>query len=110
MVPTDGTARVLVLATRVEHGDHHEIGVGVAPPTGFDSGRLCRIGRPPQKPEIAESRGASEVLQADAGEFGDFLFGKNLLAGPDCDCSHGCSPYRRRQDIEILGRRIDEEQ
>jgi hypothetical protein len=76
---------VLVLATRLEHGDHHEIGVGVAPPPGLDSGGLCRIGCPPQKPEIAESRCASQVLQADAGD-------------------------RRRQDIEILGRRVDEEQ
>jgi hypothetical protein len=71
-----------MLATRVQDCQDHQVGIGEQPFFG-----LCPSGlrSASDKSEVLTSRKALEVIQADSREPGDFVRGKELLAGFDGD-------------------------
>lgn len=66
-----------MLATGLKYGENHQIRVREEPLFGFGASGL---GNARQSAQVLISGEASQVIQTDAGEGGDFVFGKDLLA------------------------------
>jgi hypothetical protein len=62
--------RGLVLATRVEHGQNHQVGIGEQPFFSLRTGGL-RSAR--ERTEVLAAREALEMLQANSRKPGDFI-------------------------------------
>jgi hypothetical protein len=71
-----------MLATSVKNSQDHQVGIGEQPFFGLRSSSFCGAS---EKPEVLTTRKALEVIQADSREPGDFIRGKELLAGFDGD-------------------------
>jgi len=71
-----------MLATRVKNSQDHQVGIGEQPFFGL---RTSGLRSASEKPEVLTARKALEVIQADSREPGDFIRGKELLAGFDGD-------------------------
>jgi hypothetical protein len=74
-----------MIAARLQNRNDHKIRVGEQPPLGFST---CRLSRPRHSPQMLVSREAAEVVQAYAGQAGNFILGKDLLAGFDAHHAH----------------------
>ena len=72
----------LVLAARVKNSQDHQIGIGEQPFFGLRPSSFCGAS---DKSEVLAARKALQVIQADSGEPGDLIRGKELLAGFDSD-------------------------
>src|SRR5271154_476434 len=70
-----------MLATGMEHGHDHQIGVAEEPLPG--AGRSLR--RTSLRSEVLNPRQAPQMLAADARQAGDLFLGENLLARLDSD-------------------------
>lgn len=71
-----------MLATRVKNSQNHQIGIGEQPFFGLRSSSLSGAS---DETKVLAARKALEVIQADSREPGDFIRGKELLAGFDGD-------------------------
>jgi hypothetical protein len=72
--------KLLVRAAGMENGEYHQIRIGEEPL--FRLGAGC-LGRPREESQTLASRHVPEVLQTNARQPGDFLFGKELLTRAD---------------------------
>ena len=70
-----------MLATGMEHGHDHQIGVAEEPFLGPGSS----FGDTGQRSKVLVPRQASQMLVADACQAGDLFLGENLLARLDSD-------------------------
>ena len=71
-----------MLATRVKHGQNHQVGIGEQPFFGL---RTSGLRSASEKSEVLTARKALEVIHADSCEPGNFIRSKELLAGFDSD-------------------------
>jgi hypothetical protein len=71
-----------MLAARVKDRQDHQVGIGEQPFFGLRSGSFCGAS---EKTKVLAARKALEMIQADSREPGDFIRGKELLAGFDSD-------------------------
>jgi hypothetical protein len=71
-----------MLATRVKNSQDHQVGIGEEPFFGLCTSGLRSASK---KSKVLAARKALEVIQADSCEPGDFIRGKELLAGFDGD-------------------------
>jgi hypothetical protein len=71
-----------MLAARVKDRQNHQVRIGEQPFFGLRSGSFCGAS---DKSEVLAARKALEVIQANSRKPGDFIRGKELLAGFDGD-------------------------
>jgi hypothetical protein len=71
-----------VFAARVKNGQNHQVRVREEPLFGF---RSCGLGCARKSSQVAVSREASEMVQADPGQVRDFFFREEFLARLDSD-------------------------
>src|SRR6185437_3275350 len=72
----------LVLAARLKDRNDHQFRVGEEPPSGVSASRFSGVG---QSSEMLVASQAAQMLNADARQVGDFIFGENFLARLDSD-------------------------
>src|SRR5215831_2015398 len=74
----------LVFAAGLQHSHDAQVRVSKKPLSRFGPGGSCC---PCQRAQMLALRQGTEMLQADTGQAGHFLFGEELLAGLDPDHS-----------------------
>ena len=74
------TARGLVRAAREERHQHHQVGQSEQPLFGLDT---SRFGRPGDHAQVTAAREVVQVIDANAGQAGNFGVRKDLLTGFD---------------------------
>jgi hypothetical protein len=72
------TQRGLVIATRLQNGNDHQVRIGEEPLFGFNAGSF---GGASNRPEVLVAGQAAQVIHADARQSHHFIFGEYLLAG-----------------------------